>query len=103
MLWPAVLFGLSSLAFSIPSSLTFLTSTPIPKMILSVLSLLAGLGIWFAAMVAGSFSYCVLSRLFYSAIVDEKPLSIQACWQHVQNNWRPLILTLFLLLIILAG
>jgi hypothetical protein len=103
MLWPSLLFGLSSLAFSIPASLTFLTGTPVPKLIISIVCFLAGLLLWLTGMACWSFSYCVLSRLFYSAIVDEKPLSLQACWKHILQNWQSLILTLFLLLLISAG
>lgn len=102
-LWPALLFCLSSLVLSIPSSFPFLGGTSVSKLMLVIGCALLGLFIWLIAMGAWAFSFCALSRLFYSAIVDERPLPVGECWQHALKNWQPLVLTLFFLLLITAA
>ncbi|HEY9745425.1 MAG TPA: hypothetical protein V6C99_04335 [Oculatellaceae cyanobacterium] len=103
VLWPALLFGLSSLVFAIPSGLTFLTKTSISQILLSLFCIVLGLVLWFGAIILGTASYCTLSRFFYSVITDEKPLSVQQCKQHTRKNWQQLLLTLFLNSFVLSG
>jgi hypothetical protein len=102
ILLPALLFSLSSFVLSVPFSLPFLTEVPLAKLTIVFICMLAGILLWLVGVAAWIFSYCALSRLYSSAITDEKPYPLHACWRHALQNWKSLVLTLFLLLLLTA-
>lgn len=89
ILAPTLLFTLFHLLVGLLSGQTFLTSTTVSALtqdllVGAVLILLAipCFGLWI-------FSCCTLSRLYYSAITQEQPLSVKACWQYTLKRWFP--------------
>lgn len=98
LFWPLLLFGAGTLLLSIPASLMFLTTSKTSILLITIFCVLAGIAVCLVGLVGWMLSWCVLIRLYYSAIVNEKPLSLKACWHHVLTNWQPLGLTVFVVM-----
>jgi hypothetical protein len=102
MLGPTILkTGLAVLG-SLLSSGTFLTPTTTGKLIFIALlgvTLMVGFLLYFFVW---GFSCCTLSRFYYSAIIDEKPLSLKACWQSILKK-APALGLMMVIIIPLSG
>lgn len=97
LLGPTVLFAALNILISLLSERTFLTPanpTDLTQSLLTgLLLLLLGIPCFFVWVL----SCCALSRFYYSAIVQDEPLPIKACWQYVFRRW-PSMLALVLAL-----
>ncbi|MCE3234748.1 MAG: hypothetical protein K0Q50_928 [Vampirovibrio sp.] len=105
ILGPTLLFAVFNLLVGLLSEHDFLTPTSAPvltqRLLTGLLLLLMGIPCFFFWI----FSCCALSRFYYSAIVQEQPISMKACWQYVLRRWVSIslaVIALSLSMLVLA-
>jgi hypothetical protein len=101
MMGPTILITAFHLLVSLLSSQTFLTPTSAAGLTFTLLIVLACILLALPCFFFWIFSCCALSRLYYSAIVSEAPITIRACWHYLQKIWLPLTLLIVALSVIL--
>lgn len=96
---PVLFQTLLSILGSWLSSGTFLVSTTNNKLLgVAFIALLTIAG-WFLYMFVWGFCACALSRFYYSAIIQETPSSLKACWAFIRQNVASLLALFFLALV----
>lgn len=91
MLGPTLLYTLLAILLSLATSQTFLTPAPGSQLILKLVTALLSVIIGILGYFYSGLANCALVRLYYSAIVQEQPLSAKACGAFILRNWAPLV------------
>jgi hypothetical protein len=100
---PTVVFTVLHLMISVLSSQTVLTPASGAVLALDILLLIGCAVLAFPSYFFWVFSCCAISRLHYSAIVDDTPLTIRECWQYIRTIWGSLTLLIVILSIVAGG
>lgn len=102
MLIPTLVLTVFHIVISIPASQTFLTPTAMARLAIGATTALLGLGLGIVSFFVWGVSCCALIRLYYSAIILEKPIPLRECWAFVNRIKGPLVLMLLLFVVLLT-